>query len=352
MKIKPLDNLKIRIVGPLVLWVLGALIFRFQVYLTGSLESRLRYLFVALFYHFICWHIARWVIMYIQEKNPGLTLLKERLRILLIFMLPTLTLLAYFLRFYTHQIILNFPNPVPSITDFASGIGAQLFFNCIYIAVYEGLYLISEWRKAYEENEKLLKLQWQTRFDLLKNQINPHFLFNSLNTLSALISENPNQAELFVHEMSKVYRHLLQSNQNALVTLAVELKFIDSYFHLLKTRFGNGVFLNNEIPPQYLAYQIPPLTLQILLENAFKHNVISEKKPLIIDFKVDESGMLVVQNNIQRKTINIKSDGVGLVNISEKYDLMSNDKIQIVDDGVNFKVILPLINPIEVAEKI
>jgi sensor histidine kinase YesM len=348
---KPLDNIKLRLIGPLILYLLGIVIFRFQVYFEGAWETRLRYFVIAFVYHFICWHIARWAVMKVQNSYPGLDALGKRLRILLIGVLPVLTFLGYALRRLTHQIILDFPDPIPTMSDFATGMGAQLFYHSIYISVYEGLYLIYLLRKTHQEKEELIKVQWQSRFDSLKNQVNPHFLFNSLNTLTVLIQENPKQAEYFVEEMSKVYRYLLQNNQNEMTTVGIEMRFLESYFHLLKTRFSEGLFLKMDIPPQYLDYLIPPLTLQILLENAIKHNIVSANKPLTIHVFIEKNTYLVVSNNIQHKQIAVRSEGVGLVNISAKYRLLGLSEVVISEADNVFSVKLPLIKN-EVLSKI
>ncbi len=223
--------------------------------------------------------------------------------------------------------------------------------NLLSVGIDETVYSLTKWRENALEKEQLKKITLQSQFESLKNQVNPHFLFNSLNSLSSLIADEPQQAELFVSEMSKVYRYLLQNNEGELTTLANELRFIDSYYHLLKTRYQAGIRLEIDIPTECLTCLLPPLTLQMLVENAVKHNVIQANKPLTLELKVLESsdtpmGQLVVRNNLQRKTIRLASNQIGLTNIAAKYRLLAQTEPTISDDGGYFTVVLPLLSPV------
>jgi LytS/YehU family sensor histidine kinase len=208
--------------------------------------------------------------------------------------------------------------------------------------LYEFFYTMQKWKEETQQNEMLEKEKLRSELAVLKSQVNPHFLFNTLNTLSALVSENPSKAEDFIDEMSRVYRYLLRNNEEELSSLSEELKFIKSYFHLLKTRHGNGIEMDLGIPDHYLAYRLPPLTLQLLVENAVKHNIIRADSPLRIEI-FTEQNLLTVRNKLQRKTINVQSTKVGLGNIATKYRLMNLEGIKVIDDGVIFSVTVPLI---------
>ena len=190
----------------------------------------------------------------------------------------------------------------------------------------------------------LKKENLQSQLEGLKGQVNPHFLFNSLNSLSSLIAEDPEKAEEFIDEMSKVYRYMLRSNEDGLTSLKNEMLFIQSYFHMLKTRYSDGLELKTIIDERYLKYMLPPLTLQMLVENAVKHNVIQKDCPLNILIMTTNSGKLVVTNNLQRKSTKILSNKIGLTNISNKYKLMKQEEIMVNDDGKEFSVVIPLIN--------
>lgn len=177
----------------------------------------------------------------------------------------------------------------------------------------------------------------------LQAQVNPHFLFNSLNSLSALIDDDTQQASLFLDELSAVYRYLLRANDQVLTPLSAEMAFIRSYCHLLQTRHGDALQVIWEVAPPLLNRQLPPLTLQLLVENAVKHNIALPHKPLTIAIATDEHNQLQVRNNVQRKTVRVASNGIGLANIWSKYQMLNLPKPTIQEADGEFVVSLPLI---------
>jgi sensor histidine kinase YesM len=219
------------------------------------------------------------------------------------------------------------------------------FCNILATSLNEGAAFFERWREMVDEAEQLKKENLQSQLEGLKGQVNPHFLFNSLNSLSSLISDDPEKAEKFLDEMSKVYRYLLRTNEDGLTSLQAEMDFIHSYFHLLKTRYGDGLDMKTTIEERFLSYQIPPLTLQMLVENAVKHNMILKDNPLQIMILTTNSGRLIVSNNLQRKDRMVASNKVGLSNIVKKYRLMKQEEISVRDDGKEFAVIVPLVHP-------
>jgi sensor histidine kinase YesM len=242
--------------------------------------------------------------------------------------------------------------------DYFNFLGYQLNMNqyawCLVIGVFcnilstslnEGAAFFEKWRQVVDEAENLKKENLQSQLEGLKGQVNPHFLFNSLNSLSSLISDDPQKAEIFLDEMSKVYRYLLRTNEEGLTSLDSEMQFIRSYFHLLKTRYGDGLDLETQLDEHFMNYLLPPLTLQMLIENAVKHNMILKNSPLKIMIMTTNSGKLIVSNNIQRKDRMVSSNKVGLTNISNKYRLMKKEEISVRDDGKEFAVVVTLIQP-------
>lgn len=217
--------------------------------------------------------------------------------------------------------------------------------NIMATSLNEGAAFFERWREVVDEAEQLKKENLQSQLEGLKGQVNPHFLFNSLNSLSSLISDDPAKAEKFLDEMSKVYRYLLRTNEDGLTSLQAEMDFIYSYFHMLKTRYGDGLNMTTNIDERFLIYQLPPLTLQMLVENAVKHNMILKDSPLQIMILTTNSGKLIVSNNLQRKDRMVASNKVGLTNIVKKYRLMKQEEIMVRDDGKDFAVIVPLIHP-------
>lgn len=278
----------------------------------------------------------------IIQRYPDLNQTKKRAGwLLLTFMIitPIFILGGIFLYDYFHLFGYNH-NPRITIQIFILNIGA----NLLSVGIDETVYSINKWRENALEKEKLQQENLQSRFDSLKSQVNPHFLFNSLNSLSSLIADEPAQAEIFVDEMAKVYRYLLQTNsQGDLTSLTHELKFIESYFHLLKTRYRNGIHLEINIPASFYSYQIPPLTLQILVENAVKHNIIVASRPLHLEITGLDGHFLQVRNNLQRKNTRVASNQIGLSNIMAKYQLLTQSKPVITDHDGFFTVVLPLI---------
>jgi hypothetical protein len=225
-----------------------------------------------------------------------------------------------------------------------------LFYTYLYgllvAGFYELLFYMDAWQKANREAEELKKANLSSQLDSLKNQVKPHFLFNSLNTLTALVEKDTAQAVKFIAELSKVYRYLLQSNEKELISLASELQFTQAYFFLLETRFGAGITMSITNVEPFEHYLIPPLTLQMLLENAVKHNQVSISKPLTVCIGVEDSQWLTVTNNVQKKRVNVPTNGLGLTNITTKYKLMNQPDIEVLTDDSYFTVKVPLIQPV------
>ena len=216
-------------------------------------------------------------------------------------------------------------------------------FNLLFETLYEADYIFSKYKESEVEKETMERLALNQEFDMLKSQVNPHFLFNCFNTLSSLITVDREKAVVFLDELSKVYRYLLRNNRESVSTLENELKFIESYLKLLQTRHGEAIQLNLKVDKQYSSYYIPSLTLQLVVENAVKHNALSKNYPLYIDIFTSTGNKLVVSNNLQRRAIKASSTGLGLNNIRMKYQLLKQPGFQIMEGGKNFTVVLPLI---------
>ncbi len=195
-------------------------------------------------------------------------------------------------------------------------------------------------RVDLEERERLIKQNLQNELAALKNQINPHFLFNSLNSLNYLIRDNK-VATKFVHQLSFMYRYILQSGHQDLVNIEEELKFINSYVFLIKTRYRDKFNIEIEIDDSFYSVMIPVLTLQLLVENTVKHNEISAKNPLKVRVYIDNDS-IVVENKIKQRSAFVDSTGQGLVNIDKRYKLLKNKNIHISNENDFFRVKLPL----------
>ncbi|MDX8339355.1 histidine kinase [Draconibacterium sp. IB214405] len=194
------------------------------------------------------------------------------------------------------------------------------------------------------EVEQLKTQSVQSQFESLKNQMSPHFLFNSLTALNNLVEESPKTASTYINRLSQVLRYSLQSNKKQTVTVSEELDFIDSYLFLLKIRYGDNLSIKTNIDNRFYYYNLPPLTIQILIENAVKHNEISKSNPLLIEVLSTDDEKIVVVNKIQEKLTTEEGNGIGLSNLTKLFRLLGKE-ITIMDDKGEFRVEIPLLKP-------
>ena len=212
-----------------------------------------------------------------------------------------------------------------------------------FASIYEIVYLNKERESDLIKMERSEKLKAQAQLDALKSQIDPHFIFNSLNTLSYLIRQSPDKAQLFNDTLAKVYRYILINKENDLVPLKQEIEFASNYFYLLKIRYQSGLHLlvkMQSISVDHCA--IPPLSLQALIENAIKHNHFSEKQHLTIEITISENEIKVI-NRKNHKKFDIQSSQIGLANLSERYSLIVNKEITVLQTPEYFEVLLPIV---------
>ncbi|MEO6730367.1 MAG: histidine kinase [Ferruginibacter sp.] len=210
------------------------------------------------------------------------------------------------------------------------------------VNVYETVFAVRDIAADKISKEQLERARAEAELEALKNQIDPHFIFNSLNTLSYLIENKPVKALQFNDSLADVYRYILQNKVRDLVLLKDEIIFMEDYFSLLKIRFEKAVVLNLTIPAEmYDRYLIPPISLQILVENAIKHNEFSDNAPLQINIEMQDE-MLAVSNSVRKKTLRKPSSKTGLRNLSERYKLTTKKELSIMEDAT-FTVWLPLL---------
>lgn len=211
------------------------------------------------------------------------------------------------------------------------------------VHVYETVFLVKEAETEKVQRAQTEKAKAEAELEALKNQIDPHFIFNSLNTLSHLIEEKPVKAKQFNDNMADVYRYILQNKARDLVLLKEEMDFLQDYFSLLHIRFENAVQLHITVPASALdQYLIPPISLQVLAENAIKHNEFNDAEPLVIDISMEQEA-LVIRNNLRKKQLRKLSSGIGLHNLNERYQLTTNHFISITESGKDFTVRLPVL---------
>jgi len=212
------------------------------------------------------------------------------------------------------------------------------------LSIQFGLLFLQKWKKATIEQERLQKEQVQSELLALRSHISPHFLFNNLNVLSSLIDGKNYDAQDYLDRFAEVYRYVLKNRDLELINLQEELDFLDAYSFLLKRRFSSGLQIEIDVPVVLRKHHLPPLSLQMLLENALKHNKLSEQEPLQINITADERPALVVQNNLQLRSIpSHERSGFGLENIRRRYWLIAREKIDVQATEKAFVVTIPLI---------
>ncbi len=218
----------------------------------------------------------------------------------------------------------------------------SLLITVVISAFFHTFYLYREVQKNKVTEQKIIAGTASAQFDALKNQLDPHFLFNSLNVLTSLIDENPDSAQNFTTALSKVYRYVLEQKNKELVSVDEELQFAKTYVRLLKMRFEDSIVFEIPEKANNPEAKVVPLSLQLLLENAVKHNIVNDSKPLHIKI-YEREGNLIVENNLQPKKVLKKGSGVGLVNIQQRYSLLTKRKVNINKTTSAFIVQLPML---------
>jgi hypothetical protein len=225
---------------------------------------------------------------------------------------------------------------------------AKAFFtlvaDLIIFYLYYSTYIANNWMKSIEKNEELKRETLLAKYEALKNQVNPHFLFNNLNTLCGMVEQKSELAPDFIRKLSDIYRYVLEQNDKDLVPIKDEMKFVDDYIFLTKMRFGTGLIFNSYITDNQ-NLQVVPLGIQMLVENAIKHNIIADDMPLKIEMEI-EDGFVIVTNNLQKKrTINSGKEPLGLDNLKKRYYYLSGAFVEVIESDNEFIVKLPIIEP-------
>ncbi len=265
-----------------------------------------------------------------------------RIHPLIIFFVVSVLLVTAISLIATTLLSWYFGNEAHTVLTFKLSLGfafrVNLFLHCVN-GIY---YFVNRFNQAQLLAEKLKKENIESQFAALRSQVNPHFLFNSFNVLSTLVKKDPDTASKFIDQLSTVYRYLLQNQQNEVVTLKEELAFLDSYIFLLKMRFQENLKIKIDLPDAAYGTLIAPSTLQLLIENAIKHNVVSKSNPLTIKIFTDHE-RLVVENTIKLKEIKEESTYIGLKNIRRRYDYLYGEDAIITNSNGVFKVKIPMI---------
>jgi hypothetical protein len=305
-----------------------------------------RIYYSALVITFFNWIGDRYLIIWARNKYPNFEDTKKRLIfqtvIILVYMLVVTNILGFLLDYFFDVSCDSFyQKSIPDVLIDSNS--ASIFCTLCIAAVYETRYFMTELKNSIQEKEMFKRESLEAQLSALKTQVNPHFLFNNLNTLCAIIPDEPKMAVNFVQQLSKVYRHILEVKDEQYVELAHELEVIQSYAFLLKTRFGNNLNIMINVGEEQLKRKVIPLAVQLLMENAIKHNVISIDRNLSINIYT-ENNYLIITNNLQLKNMPVDSTSLGLNNIRNRYKLITDLPVVVVETETNFTASIPLLD--------
>ncbi|MXN89878.1 histidine kinase [Flavobacterium sp. Sd200] len=341
MKLINKELLRALVLGFIIFIVLYLIALAQGKYFGWDLELAVQFLYIMLYT--VMLHLGNAGVFVVIDRvfgNTGLSVKRLLVGVMSSFIVSLLIVLA--LRIFEDVIIEG-----ECLVDFFATERVSDYYMAMIITMVITLSLhLFHFYKKYQENrvkqQKIIAGTASAKFETLKNQIDPHFLFNSLNVLSSLIEENPDSAQRFTTSLSKVYRYVLEQKDKELVSVEEELAFAKTYMNLLKMRFENSVFY--EVPQQVSSSdaRVVPLSLQLLLENTVKHNIVSQEQPLHIRI-FEEDGFLVVQNDYQKKEVLQDRKGVGLQNIISRYAIISSRQVVIEQTEKYFTVKLPVL---------
>ncbi|PLX16456.1 MAG: hypothetical protein C0597_07990 [Marinilabiliales bacterium] len=218
-----------------------------------------------------------------------------------------------------------------------------MVLDILYVVFDFLIYSYKYYSQGQIQNAMLVRKQMQLQFEALRTQLSPHYLFNSLNTISSLLYKDENHTEDYIRKLANTYQYILASDRKQLISLKDEIDFIQDYCYLLKIRFGEAFRYHIKIDEELLNWTIPPMSIQILVENAVKHNVFDDDNPLVVDI-VSSNHMAYVRNKIMKSPANRESFKIGLSNIKKRYSVFTDKKVNVIKNDF-FKVELPLLKP-------
>lgn len=302
----------------------------------------LRHWALAFLTTFGIWEGCRQIFIFFRRQFPAYHQTRQRL----VFQGILILLYTLLIATVTHVICRYvWPDVAPAYSILQNFLIAIIPTVMVTMA-YESFYFFEEWKNNVKKTEALARENVQSQLETLKNQLDPHFLFNSLNTLASLIDGENYAAGAYLEKLADVYRYVLTSRDKNTVTLAEEMTFVDDYVYLNKVRFRDNLQVTKEILPDGYNLFVAPLSLQMLVENAIKHNAASKEKPLRIRIIQEAGGYVSVVNNLESKVIfETSSTKVGLKNIANRYQLLSAEQIEVKKEADTFKVRLPLLHP-------
>jgi sensor histidine kinase YesM len=307
--------------------------FTFQIFLTNSLRSILIGGSLAI-------GITQ-IISWLERNHPWL---RNPVKRLVLQLASTIGFSLLIIVIATAIMIYTERNRIPSemfYDSFIFMIKTALIFLILSMLITSSIEFFRNWKKSVIMQEELKREQLILQYETLKSQVNPHFLFNSLNSVTSLIKTDPDKAIVFIKKLSEVFRYVLEQKDNEITTIEAELDFIESYIYMQKIRFGENLTVNIDVKDRN-RYVIP-LSLQMLIENAIKHNVISKEFPLTINIHSYGDNYIVVSNNLRKKPA-LDTGNIGLENIKSRYRFFTSNPVKVMEDEMNFVVEIPVIN--------
>ena len=286
--------------------------------------------------------INRFFLRLLRRRLKNYSTIALRLFFQILALVLISSVILYFMLFLWYEFILN----VPDFNEFiVTNIYVGLSVAIIFTLYYEMSYYVYVWQKESTLNQKLEVENVKSQLHLLKRQLSPHFMFNALSNLSSLIEVDKDEALDFLDRFSEAYRYLLSHDDEVLSSLEDELDFVNTYVSIMQSKYGDALVLEVGVSEEFLHSQIPTLSLQMIVENAIKHNDSSHKNPIIIEISDNKlEKCVIVKNNLRIKKTIVQSTNTGLKSITDRYKLLNNSSVEIVKTDDYFEVKLPLIN--------
>ncbi len=284
------------------------------------------------------WIGTRAIVIFWHKRLPEAPKLARRILLQLITILVYSFFVETTIKMTLERIVMPDHSPHPT-----SGMASTFLIIFLVMAIHEVIYLYAQWRSALVEQERVKREHLRSQLEGLRNQVNPHFLFNSLNTLMSIVTDDQDLAVRYLQKLSSVFRHVLEYRNEQLIPLSDELDFLDNYIFLQKERFRDNLHVTIDIPNEIKSRAIVPLSLQLIFENAIKHNIISSKKALTIHAFINDDNKLEIKNNLQRKLQEMESTNVGLENIRSRYRFFTDHTVDVLETSTHFSVAIPLL---------
>ena len=326
---------------PLVSLLNNTLLFGFLLQ-EGKITDFSKCLLVSFGFTCMYWITFRYIFFYFIRRFPHEK--ENKMRRVFTFSVQMVVFIIF--QFFVEKIMLGLKEFSFTVADpnFFLKVLTTFIFTVLVISLYEIIYLSYQISNSIKEREELKRENIASELSGLKEQINPHFLFNSLNTLSALILTHPQRAETFVLKLARVYRYILDKGSENMVTVAQEINYLETYVQLLKERFGDGLQVETEQFNEAIRNKkVVPLSFQICFENCVKHNMVNNEKPLVVTITSTTDGYIRIQNNLQPLQLKEPGSGVGILNIRKRFSFFTQKPVLIENDGQFYSIYLPLI---------